>query len=285
MVDVNKNEKDLLLNHEYDGIRELDNDLPPWWINLFYITIVFGVIYLLGYQVFGWFDSQDTEYQKEVVAYNELMKKSESPSIATHVSNDDLKGDVLAGDIIYKTNCVVCHGAFGEGKIGPNLTDRNWIHGGDFESIQKVISEGVPAKGMLSWKPILGAKSVRQVARYVMSLQGTNPTDAKVAEGVLYDPIDSSKPIEVLKDAISLEKGSAIYQQYCSACHGADKNGGFASNLNDQTWTLGKGTIEDIMKITSEGSIPLKMPGWKSVLSDKQIQEVSSYILNTKESK
>lgn len=284
MVDKKNKEEDLLLDHEYDGIRELDNDLPPWWINLFYITIIFGVIYLLGYQVFGWFENQNSEYQNEIIVHEELLKKNEKASIVSN-NSDDLKSDVMAGDIIFKANCVVCHGAFGEGKIGPNLTDKNWIHGGDIDSIQKSIAEGIPAKGMLAWKPIIGNTGVRQVSRYVMSLQGSNPADAKAAEGSLYEPIDKSKPLAILTDTISLENGSKLYQQYCSACHGADKNGGFASNLNDKVWTLGKGTIEDTMKITSEGNIPLKMPGWKSVLSEKQIQEVSSYILNSNESK
>ena len=287
MVDVRKEDEDKLMNHEYDGIRELDNDLPPWWINLFYVTIIFGVIYFLGYQIVGWVDNQKTEYKKEVIANTELMLKNENASVVANANPAEaLKTDIADGQVVYKSNCVVCHGAGGEGTaMAPNLSDKYWIHGGDFESVQKTISDGVPAKGMLSWKPILGVKSVRQVARYVLSLQGTNPSNPKAPEGVLYDPIDTSKPVAVLTDSQSKENGLALYQQYCAACHGVDKNGGFASSLNDSTWKFGKGTIEDIMKITAEGNESVKMPAWKSVLSEKQIQEVSSYILNNKASK
>ena len=280
MVEDKKKEKKLLLDHEYDGIRELDNDLPPWWINLFYITIVFGVIYLLGYQVFNWFDNQNTEYQKEVIAHEELLYKNEHDQKgAVGGGVVDKKQDIAAGKEIFQTNCVACHKSKGEGSVGPNLTDKFWIHGGDFESVQRIISEGVPAKGMLAWKQTISAKSIREVAHFVLSLQGTNPPDAKAPEGILYDPIDLSKPMALLSDKESLDKGIALYQQYCSACHGENKKGGFASNLADKIWTQGNGSLVDIMKITSEGNIPLKMPGWKNILTEKQIQEVSSYIL------
>lgn len=281
MVEEKKEEKDLLLSHEYDGIKELDNDLPPWWINLFYVTIVFAIIYLLGYQVYGWFDNQEMEYKKEVLAFESNLEKIEN-TIAKPVGVDEIKLEIAAGETIYKTNCVACHGPTGGGgALGPNLTDKYWLHGGgNYENLIKVISEGVPAKGMLAWKPILGEKSVRQAARYVESIQGSNPADAKSPQGILYDPIDMSKPLTVLKDKESLERGALLYKQYCGYCHGEDKKGGFASNLSDKVWSSGKGTVEDVMKAILEGNIPLNMPAWKEVITEKDAHAISSFILN-----
>ena len=187
MSDTQKEQKNLLLDHDYDGIQELDNDLPPWWKNLFYTTVAFGIVYLLGYQIFGWFDNQYKEYYKAALANLEVIRKSEETAANKPASADDIKNDIVAGEKIFKTNCTVCHGNNAEGKIGPNLTDKYWLHGGDFPSVQHTISEGVPAKGMLSWKNTLGPVGVRQAARYVLSLQGTNPADAKAPEGVLQE--------------------------------------------------------------------------------------------------
>lgn len=274
-----KEEKDLLLNHEYDGIKELDNDLPPWWINLFYVTIVFGVIYLLGYQVYGWFDSQEQEYENEIIAYEANIAKFEETTVKP-TGPDAIKLDIAAGEIVFKSNCVACHGSFGGGgALGPNLTDKYWLHGGRSEDLIKVISEGVPAKGMLAWKPILGEKSVRQVARYVESIQGSNPKDAKSPQGILYDPIDTSGPIAILNDKDSLEKGASLYQQYCSYCHGVDREGGYASNLKDKVWASGKGSVEDVMKAILEGNVPLNMPAWKEVITEKDALKIASFIL------
>lgn len=279
MSEDKREEKDLLLNHEYDGIKELDNDLPPWWLNLFYVTIVFGVIYLLGYQVFGWFDNQEKEYQNELISFEENLAKLEKASVKP-TGADAIKQDIIAGEAVFKANCVSCHGpAGGGGALGPNLTDKYWLHGGKFEDIAKTISEGVPSKGMLSWKRDLGDKRVLQVARYVQSLQGSNPKDARGPQGTIYDPIDANQPLVILKDKESLEKGALLYQQNCSYCHGADREGGYASNLKDKTWASGKGTVEDVMKAILEGNIPLNMPAWKEYISEKDALNIASFIL------
>ena len=174
-MDIFKEEEHLVLEEEQDGIRELDNRLPPWWLWLFYITIIFSVIYIPGALVFSWIPHPEEEYRQEVAYIHSLSM--EQP--ATTSTENDLE----VGKRIYIQNCASCHGKLGEGMIGPNLTDNYWIHGkGTLEDIEKVIAKGVPPQ-MPAWESVLGAKKVKQVAQYVLSLQGTNPPNAKAPEG------------------------------------------------------------------------------------------------------
>ncbi len=179
----------LLENHDYDGIRELDNPLPPWWIYLFYGTIIFGVYYMVQYHILDGED-QYQEYTQEVVfaereieAYqNQLPKQQDLVA-----SQDD---NMLAqGKKIYDLYCKVCHRPDGGGGIGPNLTDAFWILGGDIKSVYATIENGGrPGKGMVSWKSSLNASQMEQVANYILSLQGTNPPNPKAPEGEEYKP-------------------------------------------------------------------------------------------------
>lgn len=179
----------LLENHDYDGIRELDNPLPPWWIYLFYGTLIFGVYYMVQYHILDGED-QYQEYTQEVVfaereieAYqNQLPKQQDLVA-----SQDD---NMLAqGKKIYDLYCKVCHRPDGGGGIGPNLTDAFWILGGDIKSVYATIENGGrPGKGMVSWKSSLNASQMEQVANYILSLQGTNPPNPKAPEGEEYKP-------------------------------------------------------------------------------------------------
>lgn len=179
----------LLENHDYDGIRELDNPLPPWWIYLFYGTMIFGVYYMVQYHILDGED-QYQEYTQEVVfaereieAYqNQLPKQQDLVA-----SQDD---NMLAqGKKIYDLYCKVCHRPDGGGGIGPNLTDAFWILGGDIKSVYATIENGGrPGKGMVSWKSSLNASQMEQVANYILSLQGTNPPNPKAPEGEEYKP-------------------------------------------------------------------------------------------------
>ena len=255
-------EKDILTDHDYDGIKELDNDLPPWWVYLFYFTIVFAVVYVLHYHVLETGDLQITEYNKE---FNPDYQPSDGPNdglfamyqspyknvrdevtpyiknqfsayVGPQVSSDgliieamsradeatleklkssfpDLYKQLLEGGIaltpqssakkeavepvealtdaaslsagkeIYVKNCVSCHGAAGEGGIGPNMTDDFWIHGGDISQIAHTIKIGVPAKGMITWRGVLSPEQIQQTASYIMTLHGTNPPNAKGPQG------------------------------------------------------------------------------------------------------
>ena len=179
--------KDELLDHNYDGIQELDNDLPPWWLYMFYFTIAFSIVYMMYYHVLGLGDLQYAEYEKEMAAAKAAQQQvaaSAGPAVALTPFTDE--ENLAKGKEIYMTNCMACHGANGEGGVGPNLTDQYWLHGGAFENIVKTITDGVPAKGMIAWKAILNPEQIRQVASYVKTLQGTNPPNAKAPQGELY---------------------------------------------------------------------------------------------------
>lgn len=180
-------EDEIILDHNYDGIRELDNDLPAWWLYGFYISIIFAVIYMARYHVFDGAD-QTEEYLAEVAKAKEEVEayKRENPDLLD-ASNVELltdAADLEAGETIYMANCMACHRADGGGAIGPNLTDEHWILGGGISNIFHTISEGGrDGKGMVAWKSSLSAEEIAQVSSYVMSLEGTNPPDPKAPEG------------------------------------------------------------------------------------------------------
>jgi len=178
-------EKDVLLDHEYDGIRELDNDLPGWWKWLFYLCILFSVIYILRYHVFNTGDLQEAEYTKEI-AEAEANKPPEV-DVSTLVRLED-EASLAGGKVVFDKHCVVCHLSKGEGLVGPNLTDEYWINGGSFKDIFQTIKVGVPAKGMISWKDQLNTTEMQQVASFIMALQGTNPPNPKDPQGEKYIP-------------------------------------------------------------------------------------------------
>jgi mono/diheme cytochrome c family protein len=279
-----ENEKDVLLDHDFDGIKELDNKLPPWWLYLFYITIIWGIGYLIYYHVLGIGDSSYAEYMKEIdpewkatqasagfsLGYTSPFYRSEdltprrrleqalAAEAAARVaaaegrktdmnagamnfeqlilaamklsSPEDLDklrtafpaiwskyqstgseptaepaapaepeteiepltddASLAAGKDIFEANCVTCHGKNGEGGIGPNLTDDYFLHGRGMNSTVKVITNGVPAKGMIAWRGILKEDQIRQVASYILTMHGTNPPNAKAPQGEKIEPMN-----------------------------------------------------------------------------------------------
>lgn len=180
-------ENEIVLDHNYDGIQELDNDLPSWWLYGFYISIVFAGVSLAYYHIFDG-QNQDEEYIAEInKAHQELEAfKKANPDIIDASSVELLTeaSDLEAGETIFMNNCVACHKADGGGSIGPNLTDEHWILGGGIGEVFNTISEGGrDGKGMVAWKSDLNAQEIAQVSSYVLSLQGTNPPDSKGPEG------------------------------------------------------------------------------------------------------
>ena len=174
----------LLLDHEVDGIRELDNKLPRWWVWLFYFTIIFAVVYLVYYHVLGAGDLMLAEYNKEMKAGEAIkgaaMAKFEADIGTLQPSKDP---EVLArGKKTFLTLCAPCHRADGGGLVGPNLTDEYWIHGSKFSDNVTTIWNGVPAKGMITWKNTLKPKEVYEVASYIYTLRGTHPPNPKPPE-------------------------------------------------------------------------------------------------------
>ena len=191
-VDIFDDEKDLLLDHEYDGIQELNNKLPPWWVGLFWITIIFAVIYFPYYHIFsGW--TSASEYKAEMAAakadVDTYLKESGGAVTEEDVTLMTGDADLAAGQETYATNCVSCHLADGGGVVGPNLTDKFWLHGGGIKDVFKTIKYGIPEKGMISWKSSLSPVQIQQVASYILvKLQGTTPANPKAPQGDEYIP-------------------------------------------------------------------------------------------------
>lgn len=184
-------EEEILLDHNYDGIKELDNHLPPWWTNLFYLTIAFSVVYVLIYHVFDVAPLQEEEYNLAMAdaAKQKEMRLASVEEVfvdETTVEFVDNADAITEGATIYARNCVVCHGANAEGGIGPNLTDQYWIHGGSISDIFSVIKYGVQEKGMIPWQTSLTPSQMQNVASYIYTLEGTNPANAKAAEGQIF---------------------------------------------------------------------------------------------------
>lgn len=184
-------EEEIVLNHNYDGIKELDNALPPWWVWGFYATIVFAVVYLARFHMFGG-ESQVQEFENEMeiarIEIEEYKKTAKDLVDYTTVVALTEASDIEAGKAVFVQNCAVCHKPDGGGSIGPNLTDKHWVLGGGISNIFKTISEGGrPAKGMEAWsKKGLKPSQIQQVSSYILTLEGTNPPGAKAAEGEVW---------------------------------------------------------------------------------------------------
>lgn len=183
-------EGDITFHHAYDGIRELDNRLPPWWVNMFILTVTWAVGYMYYYHWGGNGPSSSEEYKMEV----ETAKKEIAVALAGK-ANDVDESSVVAltdasaigeGELIYKNVCAACHGQLGEGTVGPNLTDDNWLHGGGIKNIFKTVKYGVPEKGMISWQSQLKPSDMQKVSSYILTLKGTNPPNPKAPQGEIW---------------------------------------------------------------------------------------------------
>ena len=182
-------EKDIMFDHDFDGIKELDSKIPPWFAWLFIITIIFAAYYMINYHVIGSGQVMQEEYAEEVriaLLEKEALIKSgafvneETVTFLSEVSALD------AGKNIFQTNCIACHAADGGGIVGPNLTDDYWIHGGGIKNVFKVIKYGVVEKGMIAWQTQLNPNQMQEVASYVLSLHGTTPAAPKQPEGEIW---------------------------------------------------------------------------------------------------
>jgi cytochrome c oxidase cbb3-type subunit 3 len=192
-----EDEKQLLMDHDYDGIKELDNNLPPWWVYLFYACIIFSVIYLVRYEIMGAPD-QEAELQSELaqakIDVAEYMKTAPDLMDENSVVLLDDALSIGKGKEIFTTNCVACHRADGGGQIGPNLTDDYWILGGGIKNLFHTITNGGrDGKGMIAWKASLKPKEIQAVASYIISLKGSEPKEPKAPEGDVWVDKDAAK--------------------------------------------------------------------------------------------
>jgi len=183
-------EESILLDHDYDGIKELDNDLPPWWKYGFYLTIVVAVIYLVNYHVIKNSPLQAEEYAISVkraeAEIAEFMKTSANNVDESTVKQLTEASDIATGKDLFEANCSACHGKSGEGTVGPNLTDDYWLHSGGIKDVFKTIKYGWPDKGMKAWKDDFSPMQIAQLASYIKTLRGTNPLKPKEKQGDLY---------------------------------------------------------------------------------------------------
>lgn len=203
-------EKDLLLEgHEYDGIRELSNGMPPWLRYLFLGTIIFGAIYFVYFTMLGIGPTQEDEYEREMAVA--AAQKEERMKLAANKVDENTvvilteKAQLEEGRKLFTENCATCHGELGGGGAGPNLTDEYWIHGGGIKNVFKLVKYGFIQKGMPPWEDKLTPFQMQKVASYVMSLQGTNPPGALPPAG--------EKWVETPADSVSQNNTSSATAQ------------------------------------------------------------------------
>lgn len=206
-------EEQLLLHHDYDGIKELDNNLPPWWVYLFYGCIIFAVVYLVRFEIMGG-DNQEMELKKELAqAQIDIAEyKKTAPDLMDENTVTLLTdaASLSAGKAIFTANCIPCHRADAGGQIGPNLTDEYWILGGGIKNVfHTLVNGGRDGKGMISWKGTLKPKQMQEVASYVLSLKGSNPVNPKAPDGEIW--IDPTAPKVAATAPVA--KGSAAIKK------------------------------------------------------------------------
>ena len=187
MSEDNKYEKGKIIEgHDFDGIEELNNPAPSWLMYIFYLSILFSIGYWIYFHMTDAGPSQIDELKAEYAAEAKVAAKraADAPPAATEASTD--AADLAVGKELYTSKaCFACHGMNAEGNaIGPNLADGSWINGCSFADVVKIIKNGMPTKGMTPYKDQLNAKQTEQLASYILSLKGSNPANAKEAQGV-----------------------------------------------------------------------------------------------------
>jgi len=235
-------EQKLLLDHDFDGIKELNNKIPPWFMAVFFITIIWAVIYMVDFHILGSGNVQEDEYAEEVqvaALAREILNRSGALVNEETVTLLDDAAALSSGKDIYIKSCAACHGMGGEGLVGPNFTDEYWIHGGGIKNLFYTIKYGVPQKGMISWQAQLDPTQMQEVASYILTLNGTNPPNQKGPEGKKWEDSSdiesgsgalSDKGIgeitEIILDDIDpnlVKLGEEQFVTKCSACHKINK--------------------------------------------------------------
>jgi cytochrome c oxidase cbb3-type subunit 3 len=178
---------ELIADHDYDGIKELNNPMPKWWLWLFYLSIVFAAVYWVRYHVMHTGALQIEEYENEMAEAARSLNSTKTAILdETNVTVLTDEASLAEGKAIYDKQCMVCHLSKGEGLVGPNLTDEFWIHGGSIGDIFKIIKVGNPSMGMISWKDQLTPTQIQQVSSFIYQLEGTNPPNPKAPQGEKY---------------------------------------------------------------------------------------------------
>lgn len=268
-----KKEKDVLLDHDYDGIKELDNDLPPWWLYMFYLTVIWAVGYFLYFHVFGIGDSSYAEYQKELdPAW--VAEKPEGGSFAFLKSyqspyhNPD-------GDITPRI------------RIEMRLAEEKRIEDRMKAEQLAAAESGEPPRtdtGAMSFDELIKAAMIKAKPTELEKLKDAFPElyaaiDTKESDADAANNPETAEPeIEALTDANSLASGHSVFSANCASCHGKDGQGGIGPNLTDDYWIHGAG-MNNVVKIINVGVPSKGMISWSRTLNQDQIMQVASYIL------
>lgn len=186
-------EATVMMDHNYDGIRELDNHLPPWWKWLLYGSIVWSVFYMIAYHVTNSLPLSIEEYDNEVAYAEEQIRKLQAANPGVKIDENTVvftteAGALADGKGTFNSICASCHRPDGGGDIGPNLTDPYWKHGGSIQDVFKIVRDGVPNTNMVAWGGALSPEKIQNVSSYLLTMQGTNPPNGKAPEGDLYVP-------------------------------------------------------------------------------------------------
>lgn len=209
-------EADVMLDHDYDGIKELDNALPPWWKYGFYFTIVVGLIYLVNFHVMGLGKNPTEEYNAEMEAariQKERYEASNKDKIDENkVPMADAAG-IKEGQQLFEANCAACHLKDGGGNVGPNLTDDYWLHKGSLNDIYRTIKVGYPDKGMQSWSGQFTPKQISYLASFIKSIHGTKPATAKAQQGEFW----VENPAGAVADSVAAKPDSGAVAKPDSA--------------------------------------------------------------------
>jgi cytochrome c oxidase cbb3-type subunit 3 len=256
---------------DYDGIEEYDNPLPDWWVGLFLFTILWGVGYWVEYHFISG-RSQEGSY----IAQLEEAKQRWPVKVA-QVSADP--AIVAEGETLYQQNCASCHMPDLSGKIGPNLTDKVWVHDGTADGVIATVTNGVTAKGMPAWGPLLGPDKITKIVSFVASKGGLLAPGEKAAEAAPAAAVEvqvaSMDPSEITPELLA--QGEAVYAQNCAACHKDDLTGMVGPNLLDNQWIHG-GALQDIVRTVTVGVPEKGMLTWGPILGEEKVKQVSGYI-------
>lgn len=260
-----KTETEQTVGHEFDGIEELDNPMPSWWVIMFVVTCIWGLFYSLAYPTLGNYQgflgwSSTGQWEKEVADANEkygpIFEKYAAMPL-TELSQD--KEAMKIGQRLFANNCSVCHGSAGRGALGfPNLTDNDWLYGGTPDTIKETILKGrqgnMPAKGL---NPSMTKEDVQDLTHYLLSF--SNRSD----------------------DQAAVKRGADMYQTACAACHGADAKGmeaAGAPNLTDNVWLYGSSPAK-ISQTILHGRAGV-MPAQEEILGEEKVHILSAYVMS-----
>ncbi|MCC6816991.1 MAG: c-type cytochrome [Saprospiraceae bacterium] len=293
-----KEEGSIDIGHNYDGIRELDNVTPPWFTYSFIATIIFAMVYMYRYHIADSAPLQMEELRMEMdIALKQKMENAGEQAGGFDENNLTYLDETerAEGQLIFESKCAVCHeksGGSKPGGVGPNLTDKYWLHGGSLNDIYYSIKNGWPEKGMIAWADQLSPKQMAQVSSFIQSLQNSNPANSKEPQGEIYTPTeqttntssDQPKGIDennlTYLDETERAEGQLIFESKCMACHdkhGGSKPGGVGPNLTDKYWLHG-GSLKDIYKTIKNGVPEKGMISWADQLSSMQIAQLASFI-------